>query len=68
MLCKSLNKLEGVPGDDQTAFRKERMSRPRVSEWKRPYSLRMETARQVRSKVKKMLIIFIDTKKLFTKN
>jgi nitrogen fixation/metabolism regulation signal transduction histidine kinase len=44
------------------SFREESKSHTRVLVWKNPNSLRMKKARQTKSKVKGMLIIFSDIK------
>jgi hypothetical protein len=41
-------------------FREEGMSHTRMLEWEGPNSLRLKRARQVKSKVKSMLIMFFN--------
>jgi hypothetical protein len=50
------------------SFREEIMSHTQVFEWKSPSSLRLEKARQVKSKVKSVLIVFFYSRGMFTKN
>jgi hypothetical protein len=48
-------------------FRKESMSRTQVFEWKSPNSQRLKKATQMKGKVRNMLIIFFDIKRIIHK-
>jgi hypothetical protein len=63
ILCKSRKKCNGYPGKDYTSVQ----GRKHEPYMKGPNSPRPKDARQVRSKVKSMLIIFVDIKRIVHK-
>jgi histone-lysine N-methyltransferase SETMAR len=51
-----------ITGDESWTYSYDPETKQQSSHWKSPNSLRPKKARQVKSKVKNMLIIFFDTK------
>jgi hypothetical protein len=60
ILCKSGKMYDRDPAMKRQALKEENVSRTQVFEWKCPDSLRPKNMRQVKSKVKSMLIVFLD--------
>jgi hypothetical protein len=60
ILCKSQKSVTETLAMIRQAFREESQSHIKVFEWKSPNSPRLKNVRLVKSKVKRMLIIFFD--------
>jgi histone-lysine N-methyltransferase SETMAR len=56
-----------ITGDESWVYGYDSETKQQSSQWKSPYSPRPKKARQVKGKVKSMLIIFFDIKRIVHK-